>query len=233
MNIANIDGTNVQGVWDCNRVGRNPAVTVQQMYSFLGQTAAQRECIICCEQMISGFNVRLPGSGHRESGHFSPFLPLPPLRTQRHVVHPDTFAPHPRSTADTTSPCWWIGLSFLWETTLMAFLEMTPIHLPNQTSAHSVFIHICKGMHVQPRDIEGIPQDLTTARSLMRVVPLHCTLPMASPALSRDSHFLCPKDELPTPDVFSTWTSSFMFSSVHLLPANTLPLGTFLQWQQH
>ena len=158
------------------------------MYPFLGQTVAQRECIICCEQR-SGFNARFPGSGHGESGHFSPLPPFPPLRTQRHVVHLDTFALHPRSPADNHSPMLMDKAVFSLGNNIDGFLGNDSIHLPNQTSAHSVFIPICKGRHVQPRDVEGIPQGLTTARPLMRVLPLHCTLPVASLLLQAGTPF--------------------------------------------
>lgn len=85
MNITNVAASDIEGVPGGKRVRRTCAANGP----FLERKLRHRDDVSCvCDlpEMDSdlGFNARLPGSGYRESGHFTPPLPPPPgLGTER------------------------------------------------------------------------------------------------------------------------------------------------------
>ena len=99
-------------------------------------------------------------------------LPLPP---------PHELCLHP-------NPCWWSGLSFLWNQHWLLFCGW--LHLsthPNQCYDSVFIIVLWERRAVQLREAEGFPQELTTATPFIRVVTLYMSTGFSFAAQSRDS----------------------------------------------
>lgn len=163
-----------------------------------------------------------------ESSDFTPpALCLPGLRTERtpcpswHLLP----LPPPHEPCLHPNPCWWSGLSFLWNQHWL--LVCGWLHLsthPNQC-CDSVFIVFWERRVVQLREAEGLSQELTTASPFMRVFTLHMSTGFSFASQSRDSssHILTMSCAHLTAHHHKDAAS---FPCVHI-PANTLPLGKF------
>ena len=190
-----------------------------------------------------GFNARLPGSGY--GGVWSLHFSTPPHTSfgdWRNTFSILTLLPHPITAPP--PPYWALlipqthadGQEYLFSGNQHWWLFCKWPHLstyPNQCSDSIIMILICERRRVQPREVEGLPQELTTARPLMRVVSLH-TAPihwLLSCPSEQGLHLLCPDCEPPTPGVcISTRVSSFISTSAHL-PETPFHLGSSSQGQ--
>ena len=152
------------------------------------ETEAQRCRVICF--MIPVERIRIWDwmphclvQAFGESGDFTPPLLYAHhvWGLKEHLVRPDTSAPsacthepclHP-------NPCWWSGLSFLWEPTLMTLLWMTPFIYPAKPMLwfHPYHCHFRKKGCPTQRVRGTPPEELTTARPFWEW--LHCTCPLA------------------------------------------------------